>query len=85
MMTKRDEVVDEEMVLGAGVDDYGTKPIVPRILTSRVTQQVKRGQTQRVPRANILSWGLLEMDLSQHTFFVDGKEVLLTISEYQFL
>lgn len=85
MLTKRDEVVDEEMVLGAGADDYVTKPIVPRILTSRVTQQVKRGQTQRAPRANVLTWGPLEMDLSQHTFLVDKKEVMLTNSEYQFL
>jgi two-component system, OmpR family, response regulator RegX3 len=85
MLTKRDEVVDEEMVLSAGADDYITKPIVARILTSRVTQQVKRGQTQRAPRANVLTWQTLEMDLSQHSFTVDGKEVTLTNSEYQFL
>ena len=53
MLTQRDEIVDEEMVLSAGADDYVTKPIVERILTSRITQQVKRGQTQRAPRANI--------------------------------
>jgi DNA-binding response OmpR family regulator len=85
MLTQRDEVVDEEMVLAAGADDYVTKPIVDRILTSRVTQQVKRGQTQRAPRANILTWGPLEMDLSQHSFTISGKEVMLTNSEFQFL
>lgn len=85
MMTRRNEVVDEEMVLSAGADDYVTKPILPRILISRVTQQVKRGQTQRAPRANVLVWGPLEMDLSQHTFLVDKKDVSLTNSEYQFL
>lgn len=85
MLTDRDEVVDEEMVLAAGADDYVTKPIIPRILTSRVTQQIKRGQTQRAPRANILSWGELEMDLSQHRFRVAGKEVMLTNTEYQFM
>lgn len=85
MMTHRDETVDEQMVLTAGADDYITKPILGRILTSRVTQQVKRGESQRVPRANILTWGPLEMDLSQHLFSVQGKAVLLTNSEYQFL
>lgn len=85
MLTKRDEVVDEEMVLSAGADDYITKPIVPRILTSRVTQQVKRGETQRAPRANVLTWENLEMDLSQHSFTVNKKEVILTNSEYHFL
>jgi len=85
MLTDRDEIVDEEMVLAAGSDDYVTKPIIPRILTSRVTQQIKRGETQRAPRANILSWGELEMDLSQHRFRVAGKEVMLTNTEYQFM
>jgi DNA-binding response OmpR family regulator len=85
MLTKRDEVIDEEMALAAGADDYITKPIVDRILISRVTQQVKRGQSQRAPRANILSWGPLEMDLSQHSFTISGKEVMLTNSEFQFL
>jgi DNA-binding response OmpR family regulator len=50
MITKRDEVVDEELALGAGADDYVTKPIESRILTSRVTQQLKRGESQRAPR-----------------------------------
>jgi two-component system response regulator RegX3 len=85
MLTQRDEVVDEEMVLAAGADDYVTKPIVERILTSRITQQVKRGQSQRAPRANILTWGPLEMDLSQHSFTISGKDVVLTNSEFQFL
>jgi DNA-binding response OmpR family regulator len=85
MLTQREEVVDEEMVLSAGADDYVTKPILNRILTSRVTQQIKRGQSQRAPRANILTWGPLEMDLSQHSFTISGKEVMLTNTEYQFL
>ena len=72
-------------MLSAGADDYVTKPIVERILTSRVTQQIKRGQTQRAPRANILAWGPLELDLSQHSFTISGKVVMLTNSEYQFL
>ena len=85
MLTKRDETVDEAMVLSAGADDYVTKPITARILTSRITQQMKRGESQRQPRANILSWGPLEMDLSQHSFSVSGVHVLLTNAEYQFL
>jgi DNA-binding response OmpR family regulator len=85
MLTKRDETIDEEMVLMAGADDYVTKPVTARILTARVTQQMKRGESQRHPRANILTWGPLEMDLSQHRFTVSGVEVSLTNAEYQFL
>lgn len=85
MLTHRDETVDEQMVLAAGADDYISKPVINRIVVSRVTQQVKRGESQRAPRANILTWGPLEMDLSQHLFTVQGKEVSLTNAEYQFL
>lgn len=71
--------------MGAGADDYITKPIESKILTSRVTQQLKRGQSQRAPRANILMWGPLSMDLSQHSFTVNEKTLNLTNMEFQFL
>ena len=56
-----------------------------KILTSRITQQLKRGQSQRAPRANILTWGPLQMDLSQHSFMIGTIHVALTNTEYQFL
>jgi two-component system response regulator VanR len=85
MLTKRGEVVDEEMVMNAGADDYVSKPIDEKIFTSRVLQQLKRGQSQRAPRATIISWRNLEMDLTEHSFKVGGKIVDLTNTEYQFL
>lgn len=84
-MTSRDDVVNEEMVMNVGADDYVTKPIEMRVLNSRILQQVKRGQSQRSPRANILNWRTLEMDLSQHSFTVEGVQVQLTNTEFQFL
>lgn len=85
MITKRGEVVDEELALGAGADDYVTKPIEQRILTSRVNQQMKRGESQRAPRQTLLTWGNLSLDLAEHLFKVGEKEILLTNSEYRFL
>lgn len=85
MITSRDEVVNEQMSLNAGADDYVTKPIENRILQSRVTQQIKRGESQRAPRATLLSWGPLAMDLATHSFTLEGKEVGLTNTEYRFL
>ncbi len=85
MITKRDEVVDEELALGAGADDYVTKPIESRILTSRVTQQLKRGESQRAPRHTLLTWENLTLDLAEHLFKIGEKEILLTNSEYRFL
>jgi DNA-binding response OmpR family regulator len=85
MFTARGELIDEQMVMSAGADDYITKPIESKILTSRITQQLKRGQSQRAPRANILKWGPLEMDLSQHSFKIADTIISLTNMEYQFL
>jgi len=85
MLTSRGDIVDEAMAMNAGADDYITKPIQVRILKSRVLQQLKRGQTQRSPRANILTWRTLQMDLSQHVFTIDSKEVALTNTEFQFM
>jgi len=83
-ITSRNDVVTEEMAMNAGADDYVTKPIEIRILNARVLQQLMRGQSQRSPRANILNWRSLEMDLSQHSFTVEGVHVQLTNSEFQF-
>lgn len=85
MITQRGEVVDEELALGAGADDYIIKPIETRILTSRVTQQLKRGESQRAPRQTILSWENLTLDLAEHLFKIGEKEILLTNSEYRFI
>lgn len=85
MFTQRSEIIDEQMAMAAGADDYVSMPIDLKILTSRITQQLKRGQSQRAPRANLLTWNSLEMDLSQHSFKVDNKLVQLTNMEFQFL
>ncbi len=84
-LTQRGEVLDEELALGAGADDYVTKPIEQRILTSRVTQQMRRGESQRAPRKTILTWENLSIDLAEHLFKIGDKEILLTNSEYRFL
>ena len=84
-LTQRGEVLDEELALGAGADDYVTKPIEQRILSSRVTQQIKRGESQRAPRKTILTWENLSLDLAEHLFKIGDKEILLTNSEYRFL
>ncbi len=85
MLTKRGELVDEQMVLAAGADDYISKPVDSNILSSRIVQQIRRGKSQRSPRANILLWGSMKMDLSNHEFRVAEKELHLTNTEFQFL
>jgi DNA-binding response OmpR family regulator len=85
MLTQRDQLVTEQMCLHAGADDYITKPFEARILTSRITQQLKRGQSQREPFSNLISWGPLTLDLAKHTLVIHDQTVTLTSSEFQFL
>lgn len=85
MLTRRGELVDEQMVIAAGADDYVSKPLDSKILSSRIVQQVRRGGAQRSPRANILIWETMKMDLSNHEFTVAEKELHLTNTEFHFL
>ena len=85
MLTAKDAEIDKVVGLELGADDYVTKPVEKRILTSRVTQQIKRGESQRAPRQTILSWENLTLDLAEHLFKIGEKEILLTNSEYRFL
>ena len=85
MLTQRGELVDEQMAMAAGADDYISKPVDSNILNSRIAQQMLRGGGQQAPKINILSWGPLKMDLSTHEFTVDGREIHLTNTEFQFL
>lgn len=82
-MTDHDNVINEQMWIAAGADDYVSQPIDSKLLVSRVTQQLKRGESQRVPTSEILQWGALKIDLSMHEFFVDGKPLALTNTEFQ--
>jgi len=85
MCIRSGQVIDEEMAMSAGADDYISMPTNSKILTSRITQQMLRGQSVQVPKATILTWGPLQMDLAEHSFTLDGQEVALTNMEYQFL
>jgi len=85
MLTQRNEVIDESMVIKAGADDYISKPVELKILTSRISQQLKRGHSNLVPLVKNLIWGPLQMDLNQHSFKIEDISVQLTNSEFQFL
>ncbi len=82
-MTDRDSIISEQMWIAAGADDYLARPVDINIMSSRVAQQLKRGNSKRLPAGDVLQWGQLKMDLGMHEFFVDGKPVALTKTEFQ--
>lgn len=82
---KHKEMVDEQVLMLAGFDDYVTKPISDRILISRVNQQLNRTVWVSAANQNLISWGELSMIPSSFLFTVSGVSVPLTNSEFQFL
>ena len=85
MLTNRGEEVDEAMCLAAGADDYITKPVSPRILTLRITTQLRHRGVVTSPTQTTLTVNDLVLDTESREFRVAGKPVPLTRTEFDFL
>lgn len=82
MLTARGEEQDELFGFELGVDEYITKPFSPKILVARVEAILKRAQGDKKEIKNI---GGIEIDREGRTVKVDGKEVELSLREYELL
>lgn len=85
MLIHRDEVIDEIVCMTAGSDDYISMPFDLRILKNRISQQLKRSETQRAAQSNIFRWGPLKIDLIAHQFTFEDREIILTNTEFKLL
>jgi DNA-binding response OmpR family regulator len=86
MLTARHEEADRVIGLEVGADDYVIKPFSMKELIARVKAVLRRseGITYSCP-GGILKCGDLEMNLSEHTVKVRGREVHLSPKEYELL
>ena len=71
------------MGLDSGADDYIPKPFRMMELISRVRALLRRTEGQEKPQEYIL--GELTVSPSRHVVRVDGKEVTLTLKEFELL
>ena len=85
MLTSHVEEMDEAMCLAAGADDYITKPVSARILVLRVTTQLRHRAAQVQVVGSKVSAGPFILDSESRNLYVDGKQVELTRTEYEFL
>ncbi len=80
MLTARDNESDLVLGLGAGADDYITKPFSPRALVARIQAVLRR--TQVASGAGLLRHRGVELDASGRTGTHDGAAVHLTVTEF---
>ena len=80
ILTARDDEADKVIGLGAGADDYMTKPFSMRELIARAKVIAKNSENEK-----LLDFGSLVIDPAQRIVTVNGKQVHLTPTEFDLL
>lgn len=84
MLTARDEESDRLVGLELGADDYVAKPFSPREVVARA-RAILRRVGRATNKADILRFGLLEIDSLRHQVVFNGNVVELTPTEFKIL
>ena len=82
MLTARGEEQDELFGFELGVDEYISKPFSPKILVARVEAILKRTNKDE---KEIKDYDGIEIDKEGRSVTVDGKNIELSLREYEFL
>lgn len=90
MLTAKDEEIDKITGLTLGADDYVTKPFRPLEMMARVKAQLRRYKKynpalSEEDRTKCLEHGGLVLNRKNHQCFLDGKELVLTPTEFSIL
>lgn len=90
ILTARDDEADKVIGLGAGADDYMTKPFSMRELIARCKALLRRVERAKVIAKNsenekILDFGSMVIDPAQRIVTVNGEQVHLTPTEFDLL
>ncbi len=82
MLTARGEEQDELFGFELGVDEYISKPFSPKILVARVEAILKRTQGEE---KDVKDLGGILIDSEGRTVKIDGKQIDLSLREYELL
>ncbi len=92
-LTSKDDELDEALGLAMGADDYIAKPFSQRLLIARIRailrrQDLAKGQSANSdiePEQPLIERGRLTMDPARHKVVWDGRDVVLTVTEFMIL
>ena len=83
MATAKGSEYDRVIGLDLGADDYLCKPFGMMEMVSRIKAVLRR--TSYAEKRSFLSYGAITMDQTRHVVMVDGREIALTLKEYDLL
>ncbi|MGI6254165.1 MAG: response regulator transcription factor [Acutalibacter sp.] len=84
MLTAKDSEYDKVLGLDSGADDYVPKPFGMMELMARIKALLRRAAPQETQEKDY-SVGSLYVSPARHQVKVDGKEVALTLKEFELL
>lgn len=82
-LTARGEDYSQIAGFDAGADDYITKPIKPRVLTSKIKALLRRSNQYKTQ--TITNTESLYIDEDKYIAFCNGKEIILPKKEFELL
>lgn len=87
-LSSRDDEFDRVLGIELGADDYVTKPFSPREVVARANAILRRSAPRTAPAAgdgSAIGKGRLRLDPDAWTAHWSGREVALTVSEFNIL
>lgn len=82
-MTARDDFASKQRGFQAGIDDYMVKPIdLDELLLLRMEALLRRA---RIASSKKLTVGGLTLDAEEHTAYLNGEEIPLTVREFNLI
>ena len=81
-MTARDDFASKQRGFQAGIDDYMVKPIDLSELLLRIEALLRRA---KIVASKKLTVGSLTLDAEEHTAYLSGREIPLTVREFNLL
>lgn len=84
-LTARGEDYSQVAGFDAGADDYITKPIKPKVLTSKVRALLRRLKDEKAEMEDIVRVGNIIINREEYKIVNDGKELILPRKEFELL